>query len=340
VASIILIWLLGWLFKPEGTILRVALIASMVLVFFKLPGHYWFTLFPRGSALIFFFCALSLWLDIGPLSLSKFVRLVLVLLFLGVSVLAHQSMAYLLLFPTLLLWLGYNFFKLDLLTWAGTSGRAYFLGLLNLTISLVAAMKLVLIKVFDPSFAVSLTMEQMTILIWLIAVNGLIFFWLKRRSEVVNWGGASLQNGGDTLFRYFVPFSIFSIGFNTFQPAENLQWSSLFLAYEAGHRFFAIVHLLGWMLLGILIYDYIKGFKPKTLRLSAITILVLMCAGVTIRFLQTVTPDRTEKIFRQELLTVQMDTVMARSGVKVYSNEVLYFQALANDLKARHTSYH
>jgi hypothetical protein len=333
-----LFWLLGWLFKSEGTVLRVALIASMVPVFFKLPGHYWFTFFPRGPALIFFFCALLLWLDIGPPSLSRFACSMLVLLFLSASVLAHQSMAYLLLFPTLLVWLGCDFFKLDLLTWAGKWSLAHFLGLFNLAISLVAAMKFMLIKFFDPSFALSLTEEQMIILIWLIGVNGLVYFWLKRRSEVVNWGSDSLQSEGDTFFRYFVPFSIFSVGFNIFQPTENLQWSSLFFAYEAGHRFFAIVHLLYWLLLGILIYDYIKSFKPKALRLSAITISVLMCFGITIRFLQRVTPDRTEGIFRQELLMVQMDTVMARSGVKVYSNEVRYFQALANELKARHTS--
>jgi hypothetical protein len=248
-------------------------------------------------------------------------------------------MAYLLLFPTLLFWLGYTFLRFDLLTWAGTWGLAYFLGLFNLAISLVAAMKFILIKFFDPTFAVSLTMAQMTSFIWLIGVNGLVYFWLKRRSEVGTWGSDSLQSGGDILFRYFVPFSIFAIGFNIFQPSENLQWSSLFLAYEAGHRFLAIVHLLYWLLLGILIYDYLKSFKPKALRLSAITILVLICFGMTMRFLERVTPDRIERTFGQELLMVRMETVMARSGVKVYSNEVRYFQALANELKARHTSY-
>jgi hypothetical protein len=217
-------------------------------------------------------------------------------------------------------------------------GLIYFLGLFNLGVSLVAAIKFMLINFLAPNSIVSPGIEQMTIILWLIATNGLIYFWLKRHSEEANWGNSSLQAGGDLLFAYFVPFSIVSVGFNIFQPKENLQWGSLFFAYEAGHRFFAIVHLLWWILLGVLIYEYIKNFKPIALRACAITLLFLMCFGMTIRFLQTVTPDRIERIFRQELLIVQMDTVLARSGVKVYSNEVLYFQALANDLKARHVN--
>lgn len=348
-AACTVFWVLEWRFGKAAYVLQVGMLLSLVLNLPRLVPiaytsfHYlWSAPHPRGAAFLFFFACFLLWHDVGQVSVSMTKRFGLALLLAVASALSHLSMALLFFVPGLCVAGFYHFTKQVLWRWVHRLGVKRCLVLFNIALIAVACAK---VSSFWVLSGRGVTLEGLVVtraaLLSIPVTNVLLYFWLKMRLRP-DASDDQLVRAGDVFVVYLIAFSILAFGLNAVQLPPDLSAGGLdsyfFILFEGGMRFFAASHLLWWLVLGIYLYERLKHFRPRLLRGMVTGILVFLCLGMTMVFVWAV--DRDSPVFDRSLLTVRASDLLAQRGVEAYygSGDVIFFSALANELRARNVT--
>jgi hypothetical protein len=355
----------GTLFGSQSQVLCWTFLLSLLPVIFSPSFHlggigdlfpfqnishhvFWYVAVPRGAALTFFFAALLLWLHTNESALSRTTHIGFTLLLVAASLLSHKSMGFLLLGTTLCFELGYRLCGCEPQKIAHRVGFWRFFLLLNGTLVLLAMVKLLCLflagfteigiftTVSIPS-SIRLSKKILKLLSWTIATNLLAYCWLKIQQDA-NGIESSLLRAGNHCFRYFVPFAIIGIGLNIFHPGEWPMTSTWHIITEASVRIIGLPHILWWMIFGIWLYAKLVSRHKKAF-LCIPSIIFLACiTTVTSMFLEEKQSASISDIFNRKNLTIISSELLVLPGIDMYEDEILYFHAIANELKKKNTN--
>lgn len=362
-AVVSLFALAGWLFGVEGRVVQLGLLLSVVhitmlmgifptqpLLFSPfLAAHRgivwlmpsptwdqtWLSPASRAAAMLFFLGALLLWHQAWQQQAKRWRSIVLALLLLLAALLCHHSMTLLFLLPALLIEGGYRLFRLDAATFAERAGWRRVLLLYNLgSLAACAALLVVLLRFFPGKVALFPAQSRMLPASLLLS-NALIAGWLILRTSAA-FADSRLKRPGDALLGLVLPLTILVASGYVFEPIGAALVDDLYVLVQARNRLSGLVHLLWWLLLTLCLYAAALRWRLRLPRPALTGVLVLLCLLMSAKYEGALARDFD--LFRRDLLTTRISPLLERRGIAAYEDDTLFFQAVANELRANHRS--
>jgi hypothetical protein len=87
------------------------------------------------------------------------------------------------------------------------------------------------------------------------------------------------------------------------------------------------------MTFGIWLFTRITDDHKKSLARAIAGLLILLCVTAGYELFRASNRASAARLLNKKELTVQSDTLLALPGTEAYSDEPLYFQAIANELR-------
>ena len=337
-----------FLFRKNSNICRLIFLLSLSTFIFSKPHIFHFRyesilpfLFPfndtaynwavgqsRGFSLTFFLAALLLSFDIINDMNNSLIRIGLMILFLVASLLSHSSTVLLFLLPTFLILMTEQITHKNAITIADNMGIRRFNILLFFCVAVVGTIKLLLFITIDDNIFSNLFINEMTFF-WFIEMIFLVHYWLRVRKEATLFDGKLIQTG-DLMFRLFLPFAIIAIGLNLFHPNRSQYWNT-FLFTEASRRITGFPHIAWWFVFGVGLFAIFGHSHKKVLINTIITILLITCL-FKVKQTYLILRDSHTQIFNKDLMTVSIRELLSLPGTEAYSDDIRYFNAIANEL--------
>lgn len=356
VAVLVLGLVLARVFGGHGLVLLLLMVVGTVVLYpFRLEKsishHSWFTAYPRGAALTWFFAALVLGVSgwrrgLSGLGVGVGVFICLLMAYLGHSahfaVLTSATVAALVI--TLLIR------PLAPAALARAHGIGKFLLLFNGFIFVIIVLEMFLFQgILEIRVIPELGPRPWNRLFFhladLMVVNLTMMAWLKLHlgeERSVFW-----PVGAEIFFNIFVVLAILMFALKFGIVTRQLQSSALaFAFFEGGQRVSGLVNLLVLLLLvmvGVHHFRWLRPFErfPGLVQVGMVVILPLLSMGEGLFVVDSWASMKNGEIlalepFKGERLEVRISELLQRPGVETYDHMPRYFQAIANEMRERH----
>jgi len=190
--------------------------------------------------------------------------------------------------------------------------------------------KVAVILAFGASALEIIKVARPWAIFWLLATLYLLIKWLDLKDESVK--NEKLRFFGNKIFYLLAVFGVLSCGFTIIGSIPDLQFNkyiALTAFFEFCQRTSGVSHLLWWILFSILVYFRYgqSSIFKKIIYLAAIFIFF----NQSFNFLGHLMRNH-EHIFDKNLLQAMFRD---KSGPEKYADEIYFYQALANDLRAK-----
>lgn len=263
---IILRWQLGHVYQ-------IFLIATLISVFPNILGVFqiyrfsfrggetWLNILPRSPMVFVILSALVILSNPGRKLISKTKIRILAVLLISISFYFHLTMALFYLVLIVLFWGLYRLFHYTPVKLAAEKGisSVYIPFILNIII--VAIIKFILFDYWD----IEMIGPNMIGLSWLIAVIIIFYLWMQLRQFLIAIK-PTLAFLGDLFINSLIYLSVLGLGLEILLfDTRIIRWTNnvVFLIMETGSRLGFTIHLLFWLMAGLIGYILVINPAPK-----------------------------------------------------------------------------